>query len=85
MALQIGLGSLAGVAASNFYRKTDAPRYRLGHGLVLGFVSLGLITTALYYFLCRRINAKRDLETIEADPEEVYELGDKAPTFRYKL
>ncbi|KAJ5266833.1 hypothetical protein N7478_009641 [Penicillium angulare] len=37
MAIQIGFGTLGGAAASNFYRAQDAPRYRLGHGLVLGF------------------------------------------------
>ncbi|KAL4894758.1 major facilitator superfamily domain-containing protein [Aspergillus ambiguus] len=85
MAIQIGFGSLGGAAASNFYRDTDAPRYRLGHSLVLGFVSLGLLTVTLYYFLCRGVNAKRDREGDARNPSEVFDLGDKAPTFQYKL
>lgn len=87
MAIQIGLGSLGGAAASNFYRDTDAPRYRLGHSLVLAFVALGFLTVVLYYFLCRRINAKRDRgeATSSENPDGIFEMGDKAPTFRYNL
>ncbi|GES66619.1 MFS general substrate transporter [Aspergillus terreus] len=85
MAIQIGFGTLGGAAASNFYRSTDAPRYRLGHSLVLGFVSLGLLTVTIYYFLCRRINAKRDRQSGLDDARESFELGDRAPTFRYNL
>ncbi|KAI2735163.1 hypothetical protein DTO013E5_9504 [Penicillium roqueforti] len=87
MAIQIGLGSLGGAAASNFYKKTDAPRYRLGHSLVLAFVALGFLTVVLYYFLCRRINAKRDRgeATASQNPDGIFEMGDKAPTFRYNL
>ena len=85
MAIQMGLGTLGGAAASNFYRDQDAPRYRLGHGLVLGFAALGLLTLTTYYFACRKINAKRDRELDQGHGEGMYQLGDKAPTFRYNL
>lgn len=85
VALQIGLGTLAGAAASNFYRRKDAPRYRMGHGLVLGFVGLGLLSSTTYYLLCRRANAMRKRQNVSLSPEEIYKLGDKAPTFQYKL
>jgi hypothetical protein len=88
MAIQIGFGSMGGAAASNFYFKTDAPRYRLGHSLALTFVGLGLITVTVYYLLCRRINSRRERDghgdrTYTA--EELVDLGDKSPDFRYKL
>jgi hypothetical protein len=88
MAIQIGFGTMGGAAAANFYKKTDAPRYRLGHSLVLTFASLGLLTVVGYYLLCRKINKKRDAlgpESRIATEKELLELGDKAPSFRYKL
>jgi hypothetical protein len=54
MAIQIGVGSMGGAAASNFYRSTDSPRYRLGHSLVLAFTALGLLTTVLYYIIYKK-------------------------------
>ncbi|VUC34856.1 unnamed protein product [Clonostachys rosea] len=88
MAIQIGFGTMGGAAAANFYKKTDAPRYRLGHALVLTFAALGLLTVVGYYLLCRSINKKRDAmgpESRVLSEKELLELGDKAPTFRYKL
>ncbi|KAF4967994.1 hypothetical protein FSARC_4555 [Fusarium sarcochroum] len=88
MAIQIGFGTMGGAAASNFYRKSDAPRYRLGHGLVLAFVSLGLIMVTIYYVICRRVNKRRDSQGPEAQiltQEDLATKGDKALGFRYKL
>lgn len=85
MAIQIGFGTLGGAAASNFYRTQDAPRYRLGHGLVLGFVGLGLISTTSYYILCRITNSRRERACVDNYQEERFDLGDKAVTFRYNL
>lgn len=74
--------------ASNFYRKVDAPRYFLGHGLVLGFVVAGVIATAVLALGYRASNRRR-AQTIEegsvvsVSPRELAEQGDKAPTFRY--
>ncbi|KAH8901167.1 putative MFS nicotinic acid transporter Tna1 [Thozetella sp. PMI_491] len=88
MAIQIGFGTMGGAAAANFYFAKDAPRYRLGHSLVLAFVALGLLTTVLYYVLCRRINSRRDRNPEAAQQysqQELIDLGDRAPTFRYIL
>ncbi|EXJ89681.1 hypothetical protein A1O3_02748 [Capronia epimyces CBS 606.96] len=89
MAIQIGFGTMGGAAASNFYHKQDAPRYRLGHSLVLGFNVLGLVSMVVYYLICRRINKKRDArwEAISATytDEHLIELGDKAPNYKYTL
>ncbi|KAJ4248774.1 hypothetical protein NW762_012612 [Fusarium torreyae] len=88
MAVQIGFGTMGGAAASNFYRKADAPRYRLGHGLVLAFVSLGLIMVSTYYVICRRVNKRRESQGSAAQiltQEDLATKGDKALGFRYKL
>lgn len=75
--------------ASNFYRKADAPRYRLGHALELGFIGAGILALCLIVFNYRRINAKRERQLAEGahngyTPEEMSALGDRALTFRYK-
>lgn len=88
MAIQMGFGTMGGAAASNFYRSQDAPRYRLGHILVLVFAATGLATMVLYYLICRRLNGKRDAEAdsvYQFTAEQLVEMGDKAPSFRYKL
>lgn len=76
--------------ASNFYRAADSPRYKLGHGLEIGFISAGLIALVIQIWNYRRINAKRagQVERNEHNgytPEELSDLGDKAMTFRYTL
>ncbi|KAL4935529.1 hypothetical protein BDV06DRAFT_217365 [Aspergillus oleicola] len=87
MAIQMGFGTMGGAAASNFYRSEDAPRYRLGHSLVLAFAALGLLSTVLYYGICRVVNGRRDdkMASETYSRGEVRNLGDKAVTFRYML
>jgi drug/metabolite transporter superfamily protein YnfA len=88
MAFQIGVGNLGGAMASNFYRSQDAPKYVLGHGLEIGFVSLGLMAVILLRVGYGRINAKRDSEGSGGEglsDKELSELGDRAPTFRYQM
>lgn len=88
MAIQMGFGTMGGAAASNFYRSSDAPRYRLGHILVLVFAVIGLVSMATYYIICTKVNAKREAEAdrvLQYTDEELLDMGDKAPTYRYKL
>ena len=87
MAFHIGAGNLAGAMSSNFYRAADKPKYLLGHGLEIGFVSVGLMAVLVLRFNYGRINKKRDREGNERllSLEEMSELGDKSPTFRYML
>lgn len=90
MAIQIGVGNLAGAMASNFYRSKDGPRYILGHALELGFIVGGIIATVVLALSYKRINAKRDRQLAEGahngyTPEEMSALGDRAMTFRYAL
>jgi hypothetical protein len=58
----------------------------------LSFVSAGIIAVAVAVFNYRRINAKREKalqgpEGMEAyySPEQLREMGDLAPDFRYTL
>jgi MFS family permease len=87
MALQICVGNLAGAMASNFYRTKDSPRYILGHALELGFVVAGLIATLTLIVSYKRINKKRaEIGSSHGlSVKELSEMGDRAPTFRYRL
>jgi MFS family permease len=88
MAFQIGIGNLGGAMASNFYRAQDSPKYLLGHGLDIGFVTLGLISVVVLRLNYARINRQRDRDASqggELSDEEIARMGDRAPTFRYTL
>ena len=72
--------------ASNFYRSSDSPTYTLGHALEIAFCSLGLLSVLFLRFNYARINKKRDrAEIVHQTEEEMSQLGDRAPTFRYVL
>ncbi|KAK4109231.1 MFS general substrate transporter [Canariomyces notabilis] len=88
MALQIGVGNLGGAMASNFYRARDAPHYKLGHGLELGFIGAGLIASFILLAGYSAANKKREKRMNEGAIDsytsaELSAKGDKAITFRY--
>lgn len=78
---------MAGAMASNFYRSADAPKFLLGHGLEIGFVTVGLVAVVILRVNYAKINAKRERE---GNPNnytlaEMSDMGDRAPTFKYIL
>ncbi|KAF8816104.1 MFS general substrate transporter [Phlegmacium glaucopus] len=93
MAIHIGIGNFSGAIASNIYRTQDAPRYRLGHGIELMFVGIGFITVPIAIISYININRKRDEMQREAlakgeknyTSQQLREMGDRAPDFRYTL
>ncbi|EAQ91529.1 hypothetical protein CHGG_03464 [Chaetomium globosum CBS 148.51] len=90
MAVQIGVGNLGGAMASNFYRARDAPRYRLGHGLELGFIGAGVVASLILVVGYTTENKKRARRIEEGaldsyTPQELSEKGDRAVTYRYVL
>lgn len=60
LAMVISFGNINGAVSSNVYRAVDAPRYRLGHGLVLMYIAIGIASSIAFYVLLRRENAARD-------------------------
>ena len=73
--------------ASNFYRAKDKPKYILGHGLELGFISAGIVAALILVFFYTTINRKRERKMAEGTStftnEELSAMGDRAYTFRY--
>ncbi|KAF8639035.1 hypothetical protein AX17_001759 [Amanita inopinata Kibby_2008] len=60
LAMTISFGNINGAVSSNVYRASDRPWYPLGHGLVLMYIGLGLISSIIYLIFLRLENAKRD-------------------------
>ncbi|KAF8632919.1 hypothetical protein AX15_001640 [Amanita polypyramis BW_CC] len=60
LGMVIGFGNINGAVSSNVYRARDQPWFRLGHGLVLMYIGIGLVSTIVYYILLMRENARRD-------------------------
>ncbi|KIJ12921.1 Anion:Cation symporter family protein [Paxillus involutus ATCC 200175] len=95
MALQLGAANLGGMAACNIYRSQDEPRYLLGHGLEIMFISIGLIAIPIIVLAYKRMNAQMDreemLEKQQGHGTESEEEGGAssmshgAPGFRYTL
>ncbi|KAG8219182.1 MFS general substrate transporter [Butyriboletus roseoflavus] len=94
MALNIGFGNFSGAIAANIYREQDSPRFILGHGLELMFVGIGLVVVPILIVLYKRINDARDQASrqrieqggkLQFTIQELRDLGDRAPDFRYTL
>ncbi|KAF2034645.1 MFS general substrate transporter [Setomelanomma holmii] len=87
----IGWGNLNGVVSSNIYRAKDKPRFFLGHGVVLAYMTLFLLggsvvtRTLLALENRKRRSGKRDVWVEGKSEQEVLELGDKRPDFIYML
>ncbi|PSK55142.1 hypothetical protein B9Z65_2531 [Elsinoe australis] len=89
LGIVIGWGNLNGVMSSNIYQSRDAPNYRPGHGVVVGYIFLFLFGGSLFtHFMLERENklrkaGKRD-HTIEGKTdEELDAMGDNKPDFLY--
>ncbi|CCL99899.1 uncharacterized protein FIBRA_01924 [Fibroporia radiculosa] len=83
MALQIGIGNFGTAIACNVYLSKDAPRYEMGHGIVLMFIAIGWITVPITRFIYARINARRDVlvrelheKALTCTDDELRRMGD---------
>ncbi|KAF8835333.1 MFS general substrate transporter [Paxillus ammoniavirescens] len=87
LALQIGVGCLGGLVGSNIFRDQDEPRYLLGHGLAIMFITTGLIAIPIIVLTYKRLNARLDREERQQgwNAEHKESNGDRAPGFRYTL
>jgi MFS family permease len=87
----IGWGNLNGVVSSNIYRGHDKPRFFLGHGVVLAYLTLFLfVGSILTRILLVRENTKRrhGLRNVWVEgkgEEEIVTMGDRRPDFQYML
>ncbi|KFX97820.1 hypothetical protein V490_02611 [Pseudogymnoascus sp. VKM F-3557] len=92
MGLQISIGNTGGLIGSNIFRDKDAPAYRLGYGISIGFICMSAGCATLMVILLNRINKKRDAVVEEMGGEAVVveehgewnltEMGDRSLLFR---
>ncbi|KAL5337992.1 major facilitator superfamily domain-containing protein [Aspergillus crustosus] len=91
IAMHVGFGNLGGVLASFIYRTQDRPDYHIGHGTLIGTLSMSTILCTIMTIHLRRENARRDREYkapseyTEAERVAEREKGDFATFFRYTV
>ncbi|KAF8493620.1 MFS general substrate transporter [Gautieria morchelliformis] len=92
MAVHIGMGNFAVLIGVNIFRAQDAPRYIIAHAVELGFVGMGMIAVPIIAIIYSHINAQREalarnseIEKPVYTEQELRQLGDKAPDFRYTI
>ncbi|KAL1959099.1 hypothetical protein VTO42DRAFT_2886 [Malbranchea cinnamomea] len=86
--LQLTMGNIAGVMVPFVYPNRTAPRYIMGHAVTLSLTGFSLIVYAFMWYWYSRINRNRDAGKedykIEGMSEnEIQEMGDRNPRFRY--
>ncbi|KAL4781220.1 major facilitator superfamily domain-containing protein [Aspergillus varians] len=91
IAMHVGCGNLGGVLSSFIYRSQDKPHYRVGHGTLIGCLTMSTILCSIMTIYLRRENARRDREYkapseySEAERVSEREKGDYATFFRYTV
>ena len=85
-AWQIGFGNIGGIIATFAFLQKDAPLYRPGYGICIGFICLSVASCVLYFFAVWSQNKHRAKSVDVGMTEyERTELGDMATTYRYQL
>jgi MFS family permease len=86
-AIQIGIGNIGGIVASNIFIKTEAPRYHTGFGTAMSFLGLCMISATTFFFALKAENKKRDNGgrdyRYQEGESEVKNMGDDHPSFRF--
>ncbi|KAF4459072.1 major facilitator superfamily transporter [Fusarium albosuccineum] len=90
MALMIAVGNLGGAAGTNIYLARESPHDWTGYGTSLGVIVLSLASSLFLRYKFKSINAKRDAMTLEEirekyTEEELRDMGDDSPLFRYTI
>ncbi|KAL4897083.1 major facilitator superfamily domain-containing protein [Aspergillus ambiguus] len=86
----ICMGNVGGIIGSFIYQEKEAPRYVTGYGNSFAFASAGVIACLVLEFCLYNLNQKkaRMSETdvrAQYTEEQLKELGEKSPLFRYTL
>jgi hypothetical protein len=90
MALQISIGGMGGAIGSNIYLSKEAPHYWTGYGVSLSVIAMAFFAAIFLRWKLNRINKKRDAMSLEEihskyTEQELKEMGDGSPLFRYIL
>ncbi|KAM0270628.1 hypothetical protein ACHAQH_009371 [Verticillium albo-atrum] len=86
--LQLTIGNSAGIPAPFLYATSDAPRFIKGHAISMAFVCMSAVIYMSFWAYFRYLNRRRD-DGKEDDKvqgktyEEIQEMGEHNPRFRY--
>ncbi|RDB16719.1 hypothetical protein Hypma_002552 [Hypsizygus marmoreus] len=88
IAMVVGTGNLGGVCSSFIY--ITPPRFHIGHGTILGWLSLSIILSCFAMWDYNRLNKKKieqcEREGIDASRrDEFKDMGNESPLFRYTI
>ncbi|KAI1377893.1 MFS general substrate transporter [Hypoxylon crocopeplum] len=88
--MQLTTGNTAGIMSSFIYPTTDGPRYIKGNAVSLSLVGMAACIYAFMWFWFARENKKRDEGHIlpaheNLSDDELAELGDESPRFKYTI
>jgi hypothetical protein len=81
---------MCGMISSNVFPSTEAPRFRKGVLINIGLCAAGVLFTIINAFLLRLAN-KRKAQAIASGQaakltdEELADLGDRNPWFKYTI
>ncbi|KAF4119565.1 Major Facilitator Superfamily [Geosmithia morbida] len=89
-AMQLTWGNAAGVMSAFIYSAEDSPRYIKGHAISLSMVGVGTVVYAFMWYWYWQENRKRDAGKIQEkhrgmSDEDLVELGDESPHYRYTI
>ena len=90
VAFNICVGNIGGVIGSYMYLESEKPKYYTGFGLSLAFGATGFIVAFLLELSYKWGNAKKaklseDEIRAKYTDQELLNMGDKSPLFRYTL
>ncbi|KAA8913618.1 major facilitator superfamily domain-containing protein [Sphaerosporella brunnea] len=88
--LQLTFGNASGVMAPFLYPTHDGPRFIKGHAVSLSMGGMAALMYLLLWIVFARRNRQREkgLEDHKLDgktPQEVAEMGDESPNYRYTI
>ncbi|KAF8843026.1 hypothetical protein BDN67DRAFT_1009300 [Paxillus ammoniavirescens] len=84
----IGLGNLGGICSSFIY--IDPPRFHIGHGTIMGWLTLSIFLSCFAIWDYKRINKQkeelcRERQITDDRRDEFRDMGDESPLFRYTI
>lgn len=90
IALLLAIGNIGGLIGSYIYLEREKPLYPTGYGTSLGFAFAGIVAASLMETFLS-IGNKRRAQLSEAEirakytSEELDQMGEKSPLFKYSL
>lgn len=83
------VGNVGGILGSFMYIEKESPKYTTGFGLSLALGGVGFLVALFLEWTYKMGNAKKariaDDARVNYTEEELFDMGDKSPLFKYVL